>query len=305
MRADRTFTAMGVIALLALALPAVLAIRLLPIAVAEAFGSSVPHGPGLLGAACSRLFTLVPGGAATVAVVVGGLLAASVACAVWLAWRQWRTGAKLAAAIRAACRPLPPPLVRQLERLGLAGRVDLVASARPAAFTYGLWTPRVCITTGLTILLQPDEVDAVLRHERHHVVRRDPLRLLWARVLAAGAFFVPALRDVQTHGLTLLELAADDAAVAPPHGPRPLARALYALLRVRSDEQDKQDDPGVPPWRLAEGAVGFGPQPREVLDARIDHLLDPKASLPVAWSPLRVLVTAAFFGGAVCLLLYL
>jgi hypothetical protein len=326
MRADRTFATLVALALLSLALPVALAARLLPVALAAAAGGWAPHRAGVVGTACSRLFAILPGGAATMALLAGALLVASVVLSVRVAWRQWRAGARLSAAVRRARCRLPPSLVARLQGWGLADRVDLVEVTRPAAFTYGWWTPRVCLTAGLVALLGPDELAAVLRHERHHVARRDPLRLLWARALAAGAFFVPALRDVQTHGLTLLEVAADDAATAPPHGPSALARALYALLQhgaaettsasvppaghlprrghVASDGADARTATD-PLWSLDGGAVGFGPAPREVLDARIDHLLNPQQPLPVPWSPQRAVVTGALLTAAACLLLFL
>jgi len=313
--ADRTFAALLAIALLALSLPAVLAARVVPIALAPSGGVHRLSGAaGFLGPGCSWLLETVPGGAMTVALAAVGLLVASLAAGGSTAARQWRGERRLVAAIEAMRRPPPPALRRQLRRLGLQGRVDVIAAPRPVAFTYGWRTPRICLSRALLRLLPPDALEAVLRHERHHLRRRDPLRLALVRTLAAGAFLVPALRDVHAHSLTLLELAADADAIAPPHGRGPLARALYAFVRSWHREgappgRSPAGPGGAPLWTLLTGpggtVVAFGPQPQAVLNARIDCLLDPQRRPAVMWSPVRLATTGGVLAAALCLLLLL
>lgn len=312
--ADRAFAALLVIALLALALPAALAARVVPMALMALGGAHhLSWGAGLLGPGCAWLIETLPGGPVALALAATGLLAASLVASISMAMRQWRSERRLTAAIEASRRPPPRALQRRLYRLGLQGQVDVIAAARPVAFTYGWCAPRICLSQALLQLLAPDALEAVLRHERHHLRRRDPLRLAIVRALAAGAFVVPALRDVHAHSLTLLELAADAAAMAPPHGRGPLARALYAFVRSGRDSgvpaMGRAASTGGPSlWTLlggVDGTIAFGPQPRAVLDARIDHLLDPARRPPMLWSPVRLAATAGVLAAALCLLLLL
>src|SRR6185312_12316095 len=90
-------------------------------------------------------------------------------------------------ALREACRHRR--LVRALPLRGaLPGHPDVrvVAGAAPCAFCAGLLRPTVYISTGALARLAPPELEAVLWHEATHRLRRDPLRLAIARVLAGA-----------------------------------------------------------------------------------------------------------------------
>lgn len=121
-------------------------------------------------------------------------------------------------------------------------------SPRPQAFCAGLLRPRIFLSAAARNGLSAAELRAVMAHEGHHVCRRDPLRLLAARVLADALFFVPALRRLERRYAELAELAADEAAVRVA-GPAALASALIKL--------GTSDHP--------EGTVAIAPE-------RVDHL---------------------------------
>ena len=165
------------------------------------------------------------------------------------------------------------------ERLGMAGRIDLVADPRPFSFCYWFLRPRVCISTGLLRRLEPVELEAVLLHERSHLRRRDPLRLVIARYFAAGLYVVPVVEDLVEHYTLEKELEADQDAVSALGGVRPLDRALYKVL----PDADRVDLGLLTP-------VGS----LSVTEARIDQLVNGEA-LPLHISPLHV----ALSGGAI------
>ena len=142
---------------------------------------------------------------------------------------------------------------RRFERtLRTVGRVRgaFVFEARePHAFCIGLLRPRVYVSRAVLDLLDDDELDAVLAHEAHHAQRRDPLRLLVARALGDGLFFLPLVRRLAERYAALAELAADEAAASGRGGRRALASAMLAF--------DAHPSPA---------AVGIAPE-------RVDHLL--------------------------------
>jgi Zn-dependent protease with chaperone function len=113
----------------------------------------------------------------------------------------------------------------------LAGARDVrvIADDAPHAFCVGWRRPRIYLSQGALDMLDEAEVRAVIDHERHHAGRRDPLRLLTARSLGEGLFFIPGLRRLAERYAALAELAADEAAVKAAHGPKPLASALLAF----------------------------------------------------------------------------
>jgi Zn-dependent protease with chaperone function len=66
---------------------------------------------------------------------------------------------------------LPPEVRRVAERVGVAHVTRAFDSARPVAFTAGLLRPTTWISTGALARLAPEELEAVLWHERAHVRR--------------------------------------------------------------------------------------------------------------------------------------
>jgi hypothetical protein len=145
---------------------------------------------------------------------------------------------------------------RFLRGLAIVGSIPahpdvlLVRDERPQAFCAGYLRPRVFVSTAIARSLAAAELDAVIAHEAHHRLRRDPLRIAAARALCDALFFLPALRRLTERYCALAELSADEAAV-DRHGGDPAALAS-AMLRVGG-----VDDPAV---------VGIAPE-------RVDHLL--------------------------------
>lgn len=139
------------------------------------------------------------------------------------------------------------------------------------AFCAGLLRPRVYLSTGTLAVLDDDELDAVVAHERHHAAQRDPLRLFVSGIISDGLFFAPALRRLTQRYADLAEIAADQAAVRARGGDAaPLASALLSF---------EEADPAV---------VGIAPE-------RVDHLLGDRArwGLPLALIVWAVAVLAA------------
>jgi Zn-dependent protease with chaperone function len=114
----------------------------------------------------------------------------------------------------------------------LQGEADVVvfASESVHAFCAGLLRPRIYVSAGALQALGPDELRAVLAHERMHLARRDPLRIVSGRLLGEALFFAPAVRTLVHRYGTLAELVADDHALAAVGGDRSVvASAMLAF----------------------------------------------------------------------------
>lgn len=159
-------------------------------------------------------------------VAVSAVLA--VAGVVRVAWPVARGHRALRRLLRSARQPMPPPVWAVAEALSVAGRVDVVATGEAFAVTYGLLRPRILCSTGLVAALDEAELTAVLVHERHHLLRRDPLRLLGCRLVAGYGWFLPLLRWWAGRASVRWELAADRAATASA-GVAAVAGALLKL----------------------------------------------------------------------------
>ncbi|MDP9311990.1 MAG: M56 family metallopeptidase [Chloroflexota bacterium] len=174
----------------------------------------------------------------------------------WLGMRQLRRTSRVVHAML-RLTPVPPSQVMRVlaDELNLTGRIDIVTCDAPEAFCYGLVRPRICLTSGLLVVLTPAEIEAVLRHERHHLRHYDPLRTVFWTILS-GAFWW--LEDRAEHAHLLRELAADRAVIAE-QGRTSLASALLKLLTVPR--------PGsLPSAQIAISGLS-------VTDARIDQLV--------------------------------
>jgi hypothetical protein len=118
---------------------------------------------------------------------------------------------------------------------------------RPRAFCAGLLRPRVYVSSGAVGLLDEAALNAVLEHERHHVRRRDPLRLAAGRVLARALFFLPGYQTLVSRQQWLSELSADERTMnAAPGNRSALARAIVTF----SDSSDPHGGTGVDPARV-------------------------------------------------------
>ena len=140
--------------------------------------------------------------------------------------------------------------------------VRVLAAQAPMAYCLpGLARSRVVVSAGTFDRLAPDEVGAVLAHERAHLRARHDL-LLEAFTVLHTAFprFVSsatALREVRL----LVEVLADRAA-RRTHGRLPVARALVALADSRAPEA-----------ALAAGGAGLVERIRLLEDDRPHRLL--------------------------------
>ena len=203
-----------------------------------------------------------------VTLVLASALAGLAACG-WVAARAAAGSAKLRRLVSSGRRPLPPPVRNAAEGLGLTGRVDAIHASEAFAVTYGLARPRILVSDGLAAALDRSELTAVLAHERCHLRRRDPLRLLAARLLAAYACYLPAAALLAERAALRRELAADRAAAASA-GRGVLAAALLKLatlpaspaLAAASPADDAEESLEA---RVAQLEHGSPPRPRPAL----------------------------------------
>lgn len=166
----------------------------------------------------------------------------------------------------------PAGLWRRADRLHLAHVLDVVRVEQPAAFCYGFFRPRICLTTGLLDLLTDAELEAVLLHERHHLRNRDPLKQFVARSVGRAIFFLPLIGELARHFGVTKEFAADQSVIREQGHGRQLASALYKLIAASSAAESAA---------AVAGAVG-------ATSARIDYLLDPRAAHRFAFSPAAI-----------------
>lgn len=127
--------------------------------------------------------------------------------------------------------------------MGIGERLQVLDETAAYAFCAGLLRPRVYASRGLLSALSPQEVEAVLRHEAHHLQRRDPLRLFFLGLAQRLAAPFPAARVLLDRARVEIELAADRAALQEV----PVEVLASALIKVAGAR------PAAPPLASAAG----------------------------------------------------
>lgn len=121
-----------------------------------------------------------------------------------------------------------------LEKLQLTDKTYLIKSQRQFAFCLGIRHPKIYISTSLISILTPQEIEAVLRHERYHLSNRDSLTMLVASVGESLLPFFPLLSDLLRNFRIEREIKADAEAINAIGDEKPLISVLKKLLATPS-----------------------------------------------------------------------
>ncbi|MCP2336328.1 M56 family metallopeptidase [Actinomadura rupiterrae] len=161
---------------------------------------------------------------------------------------------------------------RHRSMLGLVARADdrhpdvlLLDHPLPVAYCLPAGARSIVISSGARSGLAPDELAAVLAHERAHLRQRHHALLMLLDLSHAALPWLPTLRRAAATVPLLLEMAADDAAVRR-HGPRTVRSALERLTLL----------PGPSGTLAATGPTSAdGPAEDRPLTHRLARLDDP------------------------------
>jgi Zn-dependent protease with chaperone function len=156
------------------------------------------------------------------AIAIAGLLVAAavvlraVGCAACELHRGQRDRRAHAALVAAAGRPGDKP------------DVAIIDHDVPAVYCLPCGRHQIVISAGALAALTPEQLRAVLAHERAHLRGRHHVIMALATALASAFPRVPLLRQAQPQLAVLAEMAADDTAIRR-HRREDLAAALVAL----------------------------------------------------------------------------
>lgn len=125
---------------------------------------------------------------------------------------------------------IPLGIRKMIDSLNLNNKVSLVEDNRLFSFCSGILSPRIIITTGLTLVLNEKELEAVLLHEQAHLRSRDPLKVLFGKTIASMFFFLPLFSELHKNMEGASELLADSWTVANQESATFLKGALKKIL---------------------------------------------------------------------------
>jgi len=148
--------------------------------------------------------------------VVGGVWLVISACLSLSWWRGWRMARRLSLAARPAPGSLPDVRV-----------TDAIIEPSVARVIH----PVVLLPASLPERLTPDQLLAVLAHEREHIARFDLLKAQLHRLVTVLFWFHPLVWFIGRRLVEERERACDEAVLAAGHEPEEYAAGILAVCR--------------------------------------------------------------------------
>lgn len=179
----------------------------------------------------------------------------------------------------------PKKIYKIASRLNIKKDIDVVNDQRFSSFCYGFVKPRICLSLNLTQSLSEKELTAVILHESYHLKHKDPLKIILSEVAASMFFFVPTLKDFQSHYVLSKEVAADQLAVQD-RGSWGIRTALIKVLNFSTPSFS--------------GVSSFANE--DSLEKRVEILTNPRSGLRIKISGMRLILSLVVFLSALALL---
>jgi len=173
-----------------------------------------------------------------------------------------------------------PSLLSLIKDIGLENKVIKVESNFPEIFCFGLWQPKICLTSQIEKQLTREELRTVLLHEKSHLINRDPLKIFIIGSLIRMLFFLPALKLLLRNFQALSEIEADSLATNNFQNKEILSRALVKLLTL----QKRKNYPALP------SIIRFS----NIINLRVDKLLNSDQRINIKIIPYQLLISLLF-----------
>jgi Zn-dependent protease with chaperone function len=144
----------------------------------------------------------------------------------------------------------------------------------------GLFKPYLVISTSALQLLNDDELDAVIMHEKYHCMKRHPLKKEITKWVAHCFTYVVLLRELTQAYHIWMEILADRYAMEQGRTTRFIGSALLKLIEA----QRRTEGQAVHPY-----AIGFTDS---AINIRLHQLLHPDREVKVPIGSLRSFISS-------------
>lgn len=125
----------------------------------------------------------------------------------------------------------------QMKQMFKLKRLVVVNDDKPFAIVYGLFVPRIAISSSLISKLTAGELIAVLSHELYHCRRKHPLKVFVLTLFAEGFKYLPIFKQFLHYYKCWNEIEADRFAVQFTGDIQSLGNALVKLIRWNEGNQ--------------------------------------------------------------------
>lgn len=146
------------------------------------------------------------------------------------------------------------------------------------ALAWGLWNPKIIVSTALFNQFDEREIRAILLHERYHCRSRDGMKLFLTTLMVDAFGYLPIVKSISRYYETWKELLADRYAVDQMGNEYDLGNVLLKL--VKSETAALHRTAGV---HFAKTAINY----------RIQQILEPNKAIHVPMALTRPLLLSS------------
>ena len=122
-----------------------------------------------------------------------------------------------------------------LKKLNLIDIVHIVKDQRCFAFCFGIFNPRIYVSTALISSMEDKELQAILIHEKYHIENKDTLKMFLVYIFQHIFPFVPLISDLIYNYRIEREIKADQSAIESLNGDAEIISVLRKLLLVETN----------------------------------------------------------------------
>lgn len=115
--------------------------------------------------------------------------------------------------------------------LRIESKVKVIKDYKPLAICFGIFQPKIYISSGLLKIVNNGELRVILAHEKYHLESRDNFLMLIAFVIQSFFPFFPIIKDFIKYFRIQRELEADTYAITNHNKNGYLISALKKLIR--------------------------------------------------------------------------
>lgn len=117
--------------------------------------------------------------------------------------------------------------------IGLTNKLVEIKSNQPVIFCYNFIRPKICISEMIVKKLNSQELLAVLKHEQHHLLSYEPLKIFLTKIISKILFFIIDIKLLIQKYQILLEFTADEQATQGFKNKASLTSALEKVMRLK------------------------------------------------------------------------
>lgn len=125
----------------------------------------------------------------------------------------------------------PKIVLKLIEKYRLSEKVKVIQDKKPLAFCLGFFEPKIYLSTGLIKLMNLYELEAIILHEKYHLLKKDNTLLVVVSFIKQFFLFFPVFIDFFDSLIKTREVQADRYGSILLGKRQPVAAAFKKLLR--------------------------------------------------------------------------